>query len=124
MQGLEQFPPWVQITGSVLLFALTYGLHLLGRFSKMPRGSTDVAIPSVTIANAQVIERLAASVELSNKLAAEATQKDMEMRFELKRLADHVVEVRQQVYRLADQASDRIRERENDRSRQRSRERN
>lgn len=115
MQSLEALPAWAQVTLSVAVFLFTAFLHIRGTL-KRTQQTGDVAIPSVTVANAQVIENMTKSLDQSNRLSAQQIEKDIEMRFELKRLSESTRENRDLLLRLLGEPRDRDRQRGRDRN--------
>jgi hypothetical protein len=100
MQGLEALPPWAQVTLSVIGFLATAAIWAKGLLSKGPAPTGDVIVPSMTVANAEVIERLTESLREANRLAREQHDMHLRLEAELKRLCDHTMETKQAVWRL------------------------
>jgi hypothetical protein len=115
MQGLETFPPWAQITLSVIGFIIAAAAYFRGLFKTAPPPSKDVVIPSLTVADNAVIADAAATLKEANHHLRDRNHLDREMLFHMKMQTEHLEDIKHALAGMAE--TDRKRRSEEERKR-------
>jgi hypothetical protein len=101
MQGLETFPPWAQITLSIIGFIVAATAYFRGLFKTAPPPSRDVVIPSLTVADNAVIADAAATLKEANHHLRDRNNLDREMLFHMKLQSEHLEDIKHGLEHMA-----------------------
>lgn len=85
---LESFPPWAQVTMSVLGFIVAAAAYFRGLFKSAPPPPKDVVVPSLTVADNAAISNMADTLREANRMARDYREHDTEMLYELKAIKE------------------------------------
>lgn len=92
MQGLDTLPPWAQVVLSIATFLAVAFAWLRGMFKNLPAPTRDVVVPSVTVADGAVINRLTETLRETNRLMEGIHDRDLHLQAEFRRMGDQMLE--------------------------------
>jgi hypothetical protein len=102
MQGIDHFPPWAQVTMSVLGFIVAAAAYFRGFFKNAPPPSRDVVVPSLTVADNAIIADATATLKEANHHLRDRNHLDREMLFHLKLATEHLEDMKHYLGAMAE----------------------